>query len=499
MEHFRIAIVGTGFAGLGTAIRFKQAGIDDFVVLERAGDVGGTWRDNAYPGCQCDVPSHLYSFSFDLNPGWSRTFSGQPEIWAYLRDCAERHGILAHVRFVHELTDAAWEEDEQRWRLTTPRGELTAQVLVAGVGALSEPSIPALPGLESFEGASFHTAEWDPVHDLTGERVAVIGTGASAIQVVPEIQPKVAHLAVFQRTAPWIMPHPDRPLSAREQRAYRRVPGAQRLMRTAIYWARETFVLGFMHPRLMRIPQRIASRHLARQVPDPDLRRRLTPSYTMGCKRVLLSNDYFPALQRDNVAVVTDAIREVRARSIVTADGTEHAADTIVFGTGFHVTDMPAAAHIRGRDGTLAEEWSEHGMQAHAGTTIAGFPNLFMLLGPNTGTGHNSVVVMIEAQIDYVLACLRAMAERGVASVEVRREAQDAYNARVQSGLRGTVWSTGGCASWYLDSSGRNRTLWPGATWRFRNRIRRFDRASYLARPRSVPAAPAEPAVPATA
>src|SRR6478672_9379680 len=304
-QDVRVAIVGAGFAGLGMAIRLREAGIEDFVVLEKADDVGGTWRDNSYPGCACDVPSHLYSFSFAPNPEWTSTFSAQPEIWAYLRGCARRYGVMPHIRFGHELLDASWDEDDQRWHLETSCGELTAQALVLGTGPLSAPSIPDLPGLERFEGTTFHSATWDHDHDLDGERVAVIGTGASAIQFVPQIQPRVGRLHLFQRTPAWIMPHPDRPLSRLERRVYRALPAAQRLMRAGIYWARETFVFGFLHRRLMRMPQRLAQRHLRSQVADPQLRAKLELDYQIGCKRILISNDFYPSLSEPNVEVVT--------------------------------------------------------------------------------------------------------------------------------------------------------------------------------------------------
>jgi cation diffusion facilitator CzcD-associated flavoprotein CzcO len=479
---FRVAIVGTGFSGLGMAIRLKQEGIDDFVVFERADDVGGTWRDNTYPGVACDVPSHLYSFSFAPNPEWSRTFSPGAEIWDYLRRCAGHFGVMPNIRFGHEVTGAAWDDGAQRWRIETSQGAFTAQVLIAGTGPLSEPSIPRIPGIESFEGSAFHSAQWDHDQDLRGRRVAVIGTGASTIQVVPRIQPEVERLHLFQRTPPWIMPHPDRPLSEREQRIYRRSPLLQRAMRGAIYWARETFVLPFLHKRLARLPERIARRHIASQVPDRELRRKLTPNYTIGCKRILISNDYYPAVAQPNVELVTDGIREVRPRSIVTADGREIEVEVIVFGTGFRVTDMPAAEFIRGRDGqSLAEVW-KGSMEAYLGTSIAGFPNLFMIVGPNTGLGHNSMVFMIESLIAYVFDALRTMEARRIASVEVRPEVQAAYNVEIQEGLRDTVWSTGGCASWYLDDTGRNTTLWPGGTWRFRTLTRRFDPSVYSLR-----------------
>jgi cation diffusion facilitator CzcD-associated flavoprotein CzcO len=489
-DDVRVAIVGSGFSGLGMAIRLRQAGIEDFVVLERAEDVGGTWRDNSYPGCACDVPSHLYSFSFAPNPEWTSTFSAQPEIWDYLRGCARRYGVMEHVRFGHEVRDAAWDEDAQRWCIETSQGALTAQALVLGTGPLSEPAIPDLPGLDGFEGTTFHSATWDHDHDFDGERVAVIGTGASAIQFVPQIQPRVGRLHVFQRTAPWIMPRPDRPLKGWERRLYRALPAAQLLMRAGIYWARESFVPGFRHARVMRLAERLALRHLHHQVRDPELRRKLTPTYRMGCKRVLISNDYLPALGRENVEVVTEAIDEVRPRSIVTADGAEREVDTIIFGTGFHVTDMPAAERVRGRDGrTLAEHWAGS-PQAHLGAMVAGYPNLFFLVGPNTGLGHNSIVFMIESQCNYVVSALRLMDERGAAELDVRPEAQAAYNARLQEQMRGTVWTSGGCASWYLDANGRNTTLWPSFTWPFRERTRRLDPAQYeLRAPRAAVAA----------
>src|SRR3954471_16210428 len=482
--HFRVAIVGTGFAGLGMAIRLKQEGIHDFVVFERADDVGGTWRDNTYPGCQCDVPSHLYSFSFAPNPDWSRTFSRQPEIQDYLRRCAAHFGVIPHIRFRHAVTGAHWDDDAQQWEVETSGGTFTAQVLVAGMGGLSEPSIPAIPGLENFEGPAFHTAQWDHDVDLRGKRVAVIGTGASSIQVVPHIQPEVEQLHLFQRTPAWIMPHPDRPLSEREHTLYQRFPLLQRAMRGAIYWARETFVIPFVKPRLARFPETQARKFIAKQVKDPELRRKLTPDYTIGCKRILISNDYYPAVAQPNVSLETGGIREVRERSIVTSDGREIGVDAIVFGTGFHVTDMPAAQRVRGADGrTLSETWAGS-MQAYLGTSIAGFPNLFMLVGPNTGLGHNSIVFMIESQVEYVLGALRTMEAQDIASVDVRHEVQDAYNAELQESLEDTVWSTGGCASWYLDDTGRNTTLWPGSTWPFRQRTRRFDPAAYELRAR---------------
>jgi len=477
--HVRIAIVGTGFAGLGLAISLKQAGIEDFVLIERADDVGGTWQANTYPGCQCDVPSHLYSFSFAPNPGWSRTYSCQPEIWDYLRDLAERHGLHPHIRFGHELTAATWDDERRNWRVETSRGVWTAQLVVDATGPLSHPQVPAIKGLRRFEGTIFHSADWDHDHDLTGERVAVIGTGASAIQLVPRIAERVAQLHVFQRTAPWILPHTDRPTTRFERRLYKALPFLQKAVRIGVYWSRESFLLGFVKDqRVMAGAERIAAAHLRKQVRDPELRRKLKPHFRLGCKRVLLSNQWYPALARRNVELVTDAIREIRGRTIVLADGSEREVDTIILGTGFHVTDQPTAQLVRGRDGRTLAERAEAGIQAYLGATMTGLPNFFKLIGPNTGLGHNSMIFMIESQLRYVMDALRVMDEQQIATFEVRPEAMAAYNAQIQSKMPGTVWMSG-CASWYLDAEGRNTTIWPDFTWRFRHRTRRFDARAY--------------------
>ncbi len=480
VEHHRVAIVGSGFAGLGMAIRCKQEGIEDFVILERGDDVGGTWRVNTYPGCQCDVPSHLYSFSFMPNPDWSRTYSNQPEIWDYLRRCAVDGNILGHLRLNCELRGATWVEERRHWRLQTSQGELTADVLVAGSGPLTEPSVPAIAGLESFQGAVFHSADWDHDQELAGKRVAVVGTGASSIQFVPEIQPQVESMTLFQRTPPWVLPHRDRKISRLERLLYRVFPPAQKLARGFVYISREPLVLGLVHrPGLLVGLERLARKHLADQVADPELRRRLRPSYRIGCKRILQSNDWYPALTKPNVEVVTAGISEVRENGVVDADGRLHEVDAIILGTGFNVFDPPIAHRIRGRDQVLSEAW-ERGMEAYYGAAVAGFPNFFLIVGPNTGLGHNSMVFMIESQLNYVLDCLRTMEARGAASVEVRPAVQSAYNEELHRRLEGTVWNAGGCASWYIDAQGRNRSIWPRQTWTFRRRTRRFDVESYL-------------------
>jgi cation diffusion facilitator CzcD-associated flavoprotein CzcO len=481
MTHVNVLIIGSGFAGLGMAIRLEQEGRRDFLVLERFDDVGGTWFANTYPGAACDVPSRLYSFSFAPNPHWSRSFSPQNEILDYLRSCADRFGVRDRIRFGTSAEAAEWDEQARRWHVRTNAGDFTCDVLVSGAGALSAPKLPPVEGAEDFAGKVFHSAAWDHDHDVAGERVAVIGTGASSIQIVPQIQPKVASLKVFQRTPAWIIPRTDRPFTKPERWLYKKIPGLDKLARSVIYWGRESYVVGFaIQQRLMKLPELIARAHLKRHVPDPELRAKLTPSYTIGCKRILISNDFYPALAADNADVVTSPIARMTPEGIVTEDGVAHEVDTIVFATGFQVTPPPIAEGVRGRAGRrLVNVWSEHGMQAHRGTTINGFPNLFFLVGPNTGLGHTSMVYVIESQIEYVLRALEAMDREGIAAMEPTAAAQEAFNAALQRRLRGTVWDQGGCASWYLDDTGRNTTLWPWFTFRFRKALSEFDSASY--------------------
>jgi cation diffusion facilitator CzcD-associated flavoprotein CzcO len=473
-----VAIVGSGFSGIGLAIRLKQDGIEDFAVLERGDGVGGTWHFNTYPGCACDVPSHLYSFSFAPNPGWSRTYSRQPEIRDYLERVVDDFGVREKIRLGCEVETARW--DGEAWEIDTSAGSVRARVLVSATGPLVEPKIPPFPGLDSFAGPAFHSARWDHSAELAGKRVAAVGTGASAIQFVPAIAPDVERLHVFQRTPPWVMPHSSRPITRTEQLIYAKLPLAQRLVRGGIYAARELLVLGFVkQPRIMKGIEKIAERHMRGAIDDPELLAKVRPDYTIGCKRILPSNEWYPALARDNVELVTDPIAEVCERSVVSADGTEREVDAIVFGTGFHVVDMPVARMVRGRDGRSLEEAWEGSPRAHLGTAVAGFPNLFILLGPNTGLGHSSMVYMIESQVAYVMDALRELRRNGHRTVEVRPDVQERYNREVQRRMKHTVWSTG-CKSWYLDEQGNNPTLWPDWTWRFRQRTARFDPSEHV-------------------
>ena len=470
LNHFRIAITGTGFSGLGAAIRLKQAGFDDLVLFERASEVGGVWRENSYPGAACDVESHLYSYSFAPNPGWSHAFSRQPEIYAYLRECAQRFELKKHIRFQHTVREAAWDDTRKLWVIETDRGTFTADFFLPAVGALSDPLIPQLPGIEKFKGKAFHSAQWDHAYDLTGKKVAVIGTGASAVQFIPEIQPKVQKLSLFQRTPAWVLPRWDSAFSENKKDLYRAVPALQKLVRGGIYLRRELFVLGFRNPRVMRLVERFARRYLERTVQDPALREQLTPDFRIGCKRILITKDYLPALTRPNVDVITTGIQEIREHSVVTTDGVEHEVDTIIWGTGFHVMDLPFADHVRGRDGrTLNESW-QGSPAAYLGTTVSGFPNLFFLMGPGTGLGHTSVIVMLEAQLQILLGALRHMQTEDMDIVEPKKDVQDQYFDWVQRESRGTVWTAGGCASWYLDQNGKLTSLWPHSTVSFRKR-----------------------------
>jgi cation diffusion facilitator CzcD-associated flavoprotein CzcO len=478
--HVRVAIIGAGLGGIGAGIRLRQAGVTDFVILERATAVGGTWRDNTYPGCACDVPSHLYSFSFAPNPGWSHSFSRQPEIWRYVEDVTDQHGLREHLVFGTELIRADWDPGAVRWRLRTSRGELTAEVLICASGPLSESSLPDVPGLADFPGEIFHSARWDHSYSLEGKRVAVVGTGASAIQIVPKIQPEVKQLVLFQRTPAWIVPRRDRRITEFEKRLYRQVPMAQRLARLGIYLSREMLVGGFTkRPGMLKAAQRMALRHLARAVPDTELRAKLTPDYVMGCKRILISSDFYPALRRPNVRLVASGLAKVDGNTLTAKDGTSCEVDAIILATGFHAVDAPIAQRLYGADGqSLAQSWNDD-MRALRGTTIAGFPNLCMVIGPNTGLGHNSMIYMIESQLNYILDYLATLDRTGAAALDTTPGAQQAWCDDIERRMASTVWTTGGCVSWYLNAAGRNPTLWPGSTIGFRRATRQLDPAEY--------------------
>lgn len=484
--EFPIAIIGAGFSGICMAIQLKKAGIDSFTILEAAEDVGGTWRDNTYPGCACDVPSHLYSYSFEPNPRWSRVYGEQPEIWDYLRHCVDRYGLRPHLRFKTEVTGATFDEPSATWRIETAAGEaIRARVVVSGTGPLSRPSIPDLPGLARFQGKTFHSARWDHAYDLRGKRVAVVGTGASAIQFVPQIAPEVQRLHLFQRTPPWVLPKLDRPITEREKRMFERIPPVERLYRTMLYWLMEARGVGFVkEPRVLRFLERFAHQHIRAKIADPELRRIVTPDYRMGCKRILISNDYYPALTRPNVEVVTSGIAEIDERAVMSQDGVRREVDAIILGTGFDVAGLLAPMRVHGLEGKeLTETWRA-GAEAYYGLAVSGFPNLFLLLGPNSGLGHNSIIFMIEAQVHYIMQCLRFMRGEDLRYLDVLPGVQREHNAELQTRMGETIWKTG-CHSWYLDEHGRNFTLWPGFTVEYWLRTRRMKPGDFRAVTRS--------------
>lgn len=488
-QRVRACIVGAGFSGIAAAIDLRRAGVTDLVIVDRGACVGGAWRDNTYPGCACDVQSRLYELEVAPWPEWTRRFAGQEEIRAYLESVVEIFGLEPAMRLETEVAHAQWHEADDAWHVETTRGMIVADVLISACGGLTEPLYPDIPGAADFTGPTMHTARWDHGVDLHGKRVAVVGTGASAIQVIPAIAPDAEEVVVLQRTPPWVMPRRDRGIPAWYRSSLAALPPLQRSMRAVSSWAREVQLLSFTRQGVFRtMGERIARRHLEAQVSDPELRRKLTPGYAMGCKRILLSDDYYPALARDNVTVAPGLAR-VMSTGVVDTDGVEHAVDVIVWATGFKVLEPPLADRVVGRGGeTLTEAFARNDMGAYKGTTVAGFPNLYILQGPNTGLGHSSVVLMSEAQIGYLVPAVAS----GLV-MEVDATAQRRYVEDIDRRLASTVWQQGGCQSWYQNGHGRNVALWPGSTHAFARMMRSFDRGAYRTRHRKrgthVPAA----------
>jgi cation diffusion facilitator CzcD-associated flavoprotein CzcO len=475
-EVLDAVIVGAGFAGIGMAIQLDAADSPNFVILERGERVGGTWRDNRYPGCACDVPAHLYSYSFEPNPNWSLPYAPQNEILAYLERCVDKYHLRDRLRLNTAAKTARFDEELGLWEVEAGSGQkFLARALIVGAGPLNRWSVPNISGLEKFRGPMFHSADWKDDVALEGKRVAVIGTGASSIQIVPAIAERVKKLHVFQRTPAWILPKYNGTIDARAQARYAKYPVAQRAIRKTLYGMNEFFGLGFTHFRpLMGVGEFVAKNYLAKAVRDPELRAKLTPKYPIGCKRVLMSNDFYPAIQRENVELVTDGIREIREHSIITADGVEREVDVIVLATGFDAADIKAPFAIHGRSGRALPD----GAEAYLGTTFAGFPNFFMIIGPNTGLGHTSMIVMMEAQMGYIVRALRTMRNKKLKLLDVREDVVRRYNERLQKRLAKTVWSSD-CKSWYKTKDGKNTTLWPGLTIEYRARMRRFDGERY--------------------
>jgi cation diffusion facilitator CzcD-associated flavoprotein CzcO len=493
-EVLAVAILGAGFSGIGTAIQLKRAGIESFQIFERASDVGGTWRDNVYPGAACDVPSHAYSLSFEPNPGWTRRFSPSQEILGYIQSIVEKWNLRPQIRFNTAIVEARFNEDDGVWTITTDSGEaIRARVLVSCVGGLVDPSLPDIPGLKDFGGELLHTARWKQDIELEGKRVGVIGTGASAVQLVPSIAPEVKSLSVFQRTPAWVVPKEDKVYSPQQMSRLAKFPSLLRASRLLKYWLSELLgpVVYLNSPMLSRIGEGMSRRHLERQVQDPALKQKLTPNFQFGCKRMLVSDDYWRAFERKNVDLVTDSIERIESTGIRTrlpegapATGEQDEQgelielDTLVLATGFELGFTKSPFPIYGRGGkTLSESWTD-GAEAYKGVSVAGFPNFFILMGPNTGPGHTSVLVFTEAQMDHVVGAIRRIKDEGLKSVDVRSDLQSRYNQSIQGRMKHMVWGTG-CSPWYLSADGSNRSLYPGPAWEYVLRARRFKPADY--------------------
>lgn len=486
-QEIDLVVVGAGFAGVGIGAALLESGRTSFVVLERGNDVGGTWRDNTYPGAACDVPSHLYSYSWALNPRWTRMHAPQGEILEYLRKVATDRGVINHVRLNTEVTGAEWDQATARWDVQTTSTHYRAKSLVVAVGHLSEPKLPDIPGMSDFAGTLFHSARWDHSVDLEGQRIGVVGSGATAIQVVPELSKLARHLVVFQRTPSYIMPRPDPYYSEAQKRMFERIPETMKAERAAIFWANEErFAQRRNVPALVETATQAALRHMHSQVEDPVLRDKLTPRYRLGCKRVLKSDDFYPAIASSNVTLVTEEIEKVETTGLRVAGGAAYELDALIFCTGFEATDLPISHIIRGRDGLLLSDAWRGGMGAFATSAVGGFPNMWFINGPNTGTGHNSAVYMTEVQVDYILGALSHMEQEGVDSLEVSTEALDRYVGQIEAWSEGSVWLSGSCSSWYLDPrNGRLTTLWPSSAHQFRARTSRFESSPYVHGPAS--------------
>jgi cation diffusion facilitator CzcD-associated flavoprotein CzcO len=480
--EYEVGIVGAGFAGLVAALRLKKAGKESFVIFERASEIGGTWRDNIYPGCACDIAVHLYSFAEVPNANWSKLYAGQPEILDYLKNVSASCDLQSHIRLQADIVEARFLEEERCWIVIDTMGrETTVSVLLLGLGPLNRPFIPTFEGLDNFHGTHFHTSKWDKNFDPTGKRVAVIGTGASAIQVVPNLAPLVKHLTVMQRTPAWVTHRFDKQISETNKKVNQQFPTAQRFKRELFYWVNELFGLGFIGNKTVnKVMAWSARRKLNNEVKDAAIRKMLTPGYTIGCKRILKSDDYYPAFNRENVSLVTDPIGRFTQSGLLTSDGKEHPLDAVIFATGFVAADLDLYIKVIGlKDRNLIDEWKKTDAQAYLGTTVSGYPQLALLLGPNTGLGHNSILHMIESQMNYIMQYIDQIEKSGSGVyLDLKASVQHTYNERIQAQLKKTVWASG-CRSWYTNSNGKNTTLYPGLTFTFRNETKKFDPLCY--------------------
>jgi cation diffusion facilitator CzcD-associated flavoprotein CzcO len=478
--HADVLIIGAGFTGLGTAIRLRQAGIHNIIILERSNEVGGTWRDNQYPGAACDIPSNLYSYSFVQNPDWSRSFSGSQEILNYIHGIVEKFDLKPLIRFGQDVRSLTFDEKKGEWYAGTVGGKtFTGRALVMSSGPLANASLPNIAGLEQYQGHKIHSARWDHDYDFTGKRVAVIGTGASAVQIIPELVKQAEQVKVFQRTPGWVMPRPNFASPEWQKTLFRQLPATQTALRQTLFWGHEVMALGLIwNTPLTRLLEQISKAHLWHQVKDPWLRRQLTPNFTIGCKRVLVSSDYYPALQQDNCELITWPIATLSKNGIRTAEGIEHQVDCIVFATGYEVYNNRTPFPVFGLNGReLGTEWTQ-GAQAYKSVSVAGYPNLFMTPGPNSGPGHNSFLVYMEAEIDYTVRGIQTLLNENLKVLDVTEEAQTRFNRGIQKRLAKTNWNSG-CKSWYLTEDGFNATMFPGFATQFANQLKQLERDHY--------------------
>ncbi|WP_433847844.1 flavin-containing monooxygenase [Acinetobacter proteolyticus] len=479
IEKFHVVIIGAGFAGIGAAIKLQQAGFTDFVVLEKADEIGGVWRANTYPGCACDVPSALYSYSFAPNPQWSRVFAQQQEIKTYIQHVAQQFDVKKYVRFGYEMLESAWDDQAKHWVVKTNQGLIHARFAIMAGGPMHQPVLPKIKGLETFKGAQFHSAEWNHDVDLNGKKVAVVGAGASAIQFVPEIQAQVEKLTLLQRTPQWVLPKMDQSLPKLAQALFKVLPVTQRLTRYGVYGVFESLNSSMHHPKLVSQIERLAKLNIRLGVKDPELRAKLLPDFTIGCKRVLQSNQWYPALAKSNVEVLRCGVEEVRGNTLIASDGSEHEVDAIIFGTGFEVSNPPIAKQIRNKHGKSMDEVWQGSAQGYLGTVVEGCPNAFVMFGPNIAVS-SSALIIIEAQLTYILDMLKKVQAQQIETVEIRAEVLEQYNDEIQAALKNTVWNTGGCSSYFIDRNGRNSTLWPWTTFEMRARLAQCDLNDYV-------------------
>jgi cation diffusion facilitator CzcD-associated flavoprotein CzcO len=479
---YEVVIIGTGFAGIGMAVKLQQAGIHSFKLIERSDEVGGTWRDNTYPGCECDVQSHLYSFSFEPKTDWSKKYSSWHEIRDYIIAVTDKHNIRKKIQFNTHLEGACFDQDSGTWVVNLSDGSKSrARFVITAVGPLSNPAIPQITGKETFKGAVFHSAQWDHSVDLKGKKIAVIGTGASSIQFVPRIAENAQRLQLFQRSAPWILPKPDRKIYPIEKVLYKYLPGWRLAHRTFLYWVNEISLRGFLKEKswIRSFAEWAATRHIHHHIKDDELRKKLTPDFRFGCKRTLLSNEYYPALARENVAVIDAGIERITATGIIDKQGNAHDADVIIWGTGFKVDEPLMGVDITGLNGqNLNSVWKNNGFESYYGTTVSGFPNAFILAGPNTGIGHTSLVVMIEAQYNYIIDAINKIKQQEIKYIDVKESVQTQFCQSMQDKMVGTAW-TSGCNSWYLSDSGKNFAIWPDFTYNYIRQTRHINLTDY--------------------